>query len=699
MGGTKKAELSLLLKVDEQTAERSRRKMRELQAANQQLVDSQSDQARSAGRQADALGEVNAATRANINTLRQGFTHARQEIINRQQNVKLLAQEAVERQKVTQAATRQMHAEMDALRSASYGGVRSGTRPTGRTGGGGSRAEAAGDVSTGLSSLAGVAGGGAIGGALRLAADITGAAEQMPRLISGLRGLAGASTAVEGASLAGAGGLASLAAAAAPLAVVAAAAAGAFLLVESALKKGAAAADAYIARIERTAEIDNLTEAEERLSEIRNEEAALVKKIDQAEADRAATLQLLLKTLTTTNPQTSGYNILQLISFIHKLDTTTKGFHTSLKGLEIELSRLTGMINEGKFDQEKRAHEDLSKAANNTKKAHQDLSKQTVTVADVTETAARSLSTATHAERQRTESIEQSTKAVVSADQQIRQLQMTLPQRMAEVRKGFDSQFKSLAERASDIQRQSEGRRLEIIRGANRDEEREQRRSQMERAASEARFRLDQRELAADRDFAGLARLRDQKALDDQLGKAREQFDKQERGIAIQQQIEDARLSAGQQLVDLERERGRVLLDLAEQERRVKLEQIRDLLSARGLSTTYYDQQLNGGMAAAAANLPKNLLRAGVPVKRALGGPLAAHQSAIVNEGYRGQREAFNGALLPAGPGIFTPMVSGRVTNTSSPVYNITINESRTPQLTWREIERKLNERDRQTYG
>jgi hypothetical protein len=61
-------------------------------------------------------------------------------------------------------------------------------------------------------------------------------------------------------------------------------------------------------------------------------------------------------------------------------------------------------------------------------------------------------------------------------------------------------------------------------------------------------------------------------------------------------------------------------------------------------------------------------------VRRATGGALQAGQAALVNDGYAGQRERFNGAMLPSGLGVFIPARSGNVSAGSAPSIDLTFN-------------------------
>lgn len=60
--------------------------------------------------------------------------------------------------------------------------------------------------------------------------------------------------------------------------------------------------------------------------------------------------------------------------------------------------------------------------------------------------------------------------------------------------------------------------------------------------------------------------------------------------------------------------------------------------------------------------------------RRATGGPLMAGQPSLVNDGFKGQRESFNGAMLPGGMGLFIPSKGGSVSPGAAPNVDLTFN-------------------------
>jgi hypothetical protein len=641
MGNTRKqAELSLLAKVDEQVVRRSIQHLRELQAAEQSVTTA-------AGRQEIAIDEVSDATRRNINAVRQNITVARQENLNRQRALKDLDQEARARLDVAQAAERQATSTARASRSTGRGTVP-----------GVSRSQAAGDVSTGLSALSSVAGSGPLGSALRVGSDITGAAEQLPRLIDGLRGLAGAST-VAGTAASSAGP------------AVAATGIGLGALAASAALAALAVAGVAVAYNDMRAKVDAGKESLQRTIDQQVEYQVLIRtgSKEAIESEREK-LQVQI--------EANQLILSQLQAGYERLGIFAKAFDfLAGKGSSADqIKTLTARI--GEFEDASYrldlALESEEVKARSAATAIEEQATQTQQVAHVVQDATR-------AETERTQAIRQSTQAVIDANQQVRQLQMGYPQQLAEIRKSYEDEFQAFAERAADLQKDAESRRFEIIRDANRDIEREQRRSALDQMIADARFKMDTFELGVDRDFAGLANLRREKAFDDQARAAEEQFNMQERAIGVQQQIEDARVSAGQQLIDLERQRATIVAAMAQAEADAKRKLIEELLRARGLNPTpSTTPNSSGGMRYLAS-----------------GGYLPAGQSAIVNEGFLGQRESFNtggrSMMLPSGMGIFTPFKSGQVTNNSGGnTVNITVVGSRDPASTAREVRRQVDD-------
>jgi hypothetical protein len=250
---------------------------------------------------------------------------------------------------------------------------------------------------------------------------------------------------------------------------------------------------------------------------------------------------------------------------------------------------------------------------------------------------------------------------------------------------------KSLNDLALRESQQAEDRKRQEVRDAARD------------ARKQA---FDAQKLGADREFGALADARDQAAFDKNEAQIKAKEDAEDRSVqhardvaSIEQRVADARVAAAATELDTMRQ---VVAEFAK------------LKGGYGDPRYYSDSQIKSVYGAAAGQAG-----AGYPAldpskvkfdvqklgfdpatkHRAGGGWLNPGEWSTVNE-LPGQREGFGGAMLPSGRGLFFPMQGGNVTTNHNSRGNTTIivNESRTPQMTWREIERKLNERDDDTY-
>ena len=222
-------------------------------------------------------------------------------------------------------------------------------------------------------------------------------------------------------------------------------------------------------------------------------------------------------------------------------------------------------------------------------------------------------------------------------------------------------------------------------------------------------------ELVLNRDFAGLAKLR--RETDKRLGEEDEQYLDQRRSrlTAFKQQQQDqaasfirerqARITAySQQLQDLRSQQTREI-QANNEAANVELTRLRERLMAElNLKASANSQALTLEQLYQQARL--RLLQQSVSSAGstsgatgstgakhlAAGGLLSAGQTALVNEGYRGQRESFvsggRSMMLPGGMGLFTPMRSGRVDSggdVTVPI-SLTVNGS-----TWAEIRRQVH--------
>ncbi len=91
-------------------------------------------------------------------------------------------------------------------------------------------------------------------------------------------------------------------------------------------------------------------------------------------------------------------------------------------------------------------------------------------------------------------------------------------------------------------------------------------------------------------------------------------------------------------------------------------------------------------------------------MERAGGGYLEAGQAAMVNEGYPGQRESYNGIALPSGQGIFYPLQSGNVSPGGGPSITVApgaiqVNGVSDPAVAARMVDERLVMRLKQVMG
>lgn len=228
---------------------------------------------------------------------------------------------------------------------------------------------------------------------------------------------------------------------------------------------------------------------------------------------------------------------------------------------------------------------------------------------------------------------------------------------------------------------------------------RERAQADIERAEAEGDFaqvaeleRSLNRELALEnRDAVEAAQDREQARADEANERAIAYAEeRQQRLQAAVRASQDAQAAYQQQLTELQNKQARELatlqqastqeLDLLRTTTQAKL----SILQQAAQQEISITQQLAQNRIAAQAQ--SGVTRAGAvaqitaaynATRRAGGGPLAAGQASWVNDGYAGQRESFNGQLLPNGLGLFIPAKSGSVTTNNSsvtvaPVFNIT---------------------------
>lgn len=233
MGKSKQErELSLLAKVDEATIKRSIARIGELSRGFNAAADAEVRLDRANAHTEAGLGDLNTATRANVNALRQRIATAK--LDNQAQ------QDALGITKKQTDAIEQQTRAVDKLNKEKSSGQ------------GISAAERAGSISSFTGSISALAGGGSqLGGAFNIVSDITQVAEYLPRLQEALTGVKAGGEAAEIGILAASGGLKGLALTLGPLAIGAAGVGVGLILITKEFEKGEKAA-IEAAGVERT---------------------------------------------------------------------------------------------------------------------------------------------------------------------------------------------------------------------------------------------------------------------------------------------------------------------------------------------------------------------------------------------------------------------------------------------------------------
>jgi chemotaxis protein histidine kinase CheA len=638
MGGSRKeAELNLLAKVDEQIVKRSIQHLRDLQAAEQGVTTA-------AGRQEIAIDEVSDATQRNINAVRQNITLARQDNLNRQRAIKDLDQEAAKRREVATAADKQATSVARAARQSGTGAPRVG---------GGSDGTDFGRVGRGVSSVAAVLPGGA-GNAARAIADVIGVLDDLPQALAEVKpALAGLTSSIGGLAAAGLAGIA--------LAALAVA-------IQQFAKQVQEAQDrldtAFEARLKTNELILTATQEEidAQLQSLESRKQAIEVTLAEAQAAR--------------NAAEAGWSF------------------------EAALASLAEMLGITVTKSEKEAKEELEKLnaeIGALRTASSSAEVKARSAAKATDEQAASTQQATRAEQERTQATEQATNAI---KEQGKQLAIFYENLVEHARASNLQAAKAERDLVMERQRIYEDFTQSISdqeRQDARERAREARRAAYDKARAEIEGRDEAFELSLDRDFAGLARLRRQDERGVALGNLDEQFNTQEKLIATRERDQDNQLALQRQLTQLTERATQTRASQIQDEITFMRQIVEEFARIRGNmgDARYYTDEMVRKVYAMAVKLgflesyraPSNT----APVSRALGGPLAAGQWSTVNE-MAGQRERFNGALLPSGKGLFYPLQSGVVSsgragntiNAGGIVVNV--NGARDPQSTARAV-------------
>lgn len=312
-----------------------------------------------------------------------------------------------------------------------------------------------------------------------------------------------------------------------------------------------------------------------------------------------------------------------------------------------------------------------------------------------------------------------------AAQEEAQILQRASDQRIALARRTAQMEQDALAKVQADL---NEGRiRLDEQQADTRLEfHRQEARSARDHLRNLIKIRKDAEasefELILNRDFAGLARQRretDARLQEEQERYAEErqqrlvdlknklqdnqrsfQREREQRVRQYQQQLADIRRQQINELqanseaatLDLQRLRDRLQAELAMKQsaytRALELEAqylaIRERLLSGAISAAQAQQQSSGSSSGGTG---------GGSLHLAGGGPISAGQTALVNEGFAGQRESFRSGgqsvMLPGGMGLFKPLRSGRVDSGGGGIsISMPISVSGS---TWAEIRRKVH--------
>lgn len=650
MGQTDRSrKLTLLAQVDAQTIERSRKHLQALTKDVERVEAAEKSLGKTSDHISDDLGAVSSAVQRNINAVRQRLAVARLDAQASDRIEAALKGEEVARERVTEATERQAAASR---RAASAGG--------GGSAGGGrvrSTSESAGDVSTGLSSIGAVLPGGA-GDTFRTLGDLAGVIENLPRLTEGLRGLTGATTGAATAAQAGGVAVGGLGVSLGTLAIVGAPVILAMAALALAIKKFGDDIAAQRARL------DVAYNAELRGTELR---LSATEEEIQAELER---LQVRKQAIEEVNRETEA---------AREAAKAADGFSGALARLLDKLGLLTSKGEKAateELDQLNAEIRELGEAAQSEEVQARSAAQATEEVAAAqkqqtvqTQQTTQATREAVGVEQEREAAIRSTTATIQSANNEVRNLVMQMPSRLAQIGTQFEDRFRQLEEQRAEVVESAEQRISDLRQQNQLDEAASLRRltfdlsrASRELSADIAQIKRDSKfnsfELGLDRNFAGLAAERRQTAFEinekkiesrlaAQEQKIEAQFERSENLIRLQEQIADARTETERQLLRLEQEYLQVRIQLLQAEAAARAQLMAEIVAARRaqLGTT------SGGLTV---------------LGRAGGGPLRAYQSSLVNEGYPGQRERWQTSsgreyMLPGGIGTFTPHSSGHV--------------------------------------
>lgn len=313
MTSDKERKLSLLIAVDQAMVEKSRKHIRDLANEEESLEDA-------TRRAAKAMDVMNAETRDSITDLRQRIASLKLENDSLDRQIGLVTELSDKNERLN----RTMRDRPDASKGAD-------------------RFESAGDVSTGLSA-AGALLPGAAGDAVRGLADLTGFIEQLPRLVNGVKGLAGAAPAAAtgatqlaaastaaGTAAAGAGiSLGAVALAALPLAAALAVIAVMFKQIQKEAEEQKAVLQAAVAAQRRYYELIESGTSEEIRTEL------------QAAEIRRAGAQRTLNDLQAVYGELSAFE--RLLPPAQELKNQIEALEGETRAVDVEIESLTNAL-------------------------------------------------------------------------------------------------------------------------------------------------------------------------------------------------------------------------------------------------------------------------------------------------------------------------------------------------------------------
>lgn len=627
--GDKERTLTLLAKVDQKTVERSIAHLRELRKAEEQAAAGQNVLDRSSEQVSASLGEVSDEVQQNISATQKRIAQSRLEVESITRQIKALEDEKEARVEVTEAAEKQAAAADDASRRGTSAGPK-----------GIDSFESAGRLSTGLASFGALLPGGA-GNAVRGLGDIAGAIEQLPRVTEAIKGLAGGAGEAAPAVAGLAGGVGGL---------VAAGAAG------IALAALAVAIQKFTEQLnEAQAQVDSAFNAQEQYYRLVKTGTAesIQAELQRLQVEKYVREQTVKDAEAATAGLTGFQKVIADIAAFFGF-----GVAKNIKEANKELTDINAQI--GAYERALQSSEVQQRTTAQTAKQETTAVQQATTAIKATTTATQQ---ATTAEKQRSSAIQQTTQAL-SFSQQIATNYATYLEGKAKVQQDYAKKLATLEEQRQKILADGQATQIKIADDARRDQEKAARELSFNIAKILARATLDQFESLLTLDFAGAARSRRETQFAIAEASSQFSFDTQERLLDAQQRLEENRLAIQKQLVTLDQQRAQLIAD--------QTKAIADL----------WKQLISAQLAIASQRMSR----------RAIGGPLAAGQASLVNENY-GQRESFNGEMLPSGSGVFYPFRPGTVTNnTNNTPVNITIVESRNARETAREVERVIRE-------